>query len=199
MRSGDSSVLHRGLRHRFGAGGGILPLLALSVLLLLLPGPADAFTLGRTPALLLTGDQGYDSFGSAASTAGDVNGDGFDDVIVGAPDTSNSLAGQGAAFVYFGSAAGLAAAPGWSVEGNEAGAHLGTAVASPGDPGGSGFSAVAVGLPGWAGGLAGQGRVLVYSGSSAGPASTPSTRIVGGLAGAGLGARPIALLPGRAE
>ncbi|MDP8257448.1 MAG: integrin alpha, partial [Candidatus Alcyoniella australis] len=43
-------------------------------------------------------------FGSSVSTAGDVNGDGYDDVIVGAPDYSRGPQqdDEGGAFVYHG-------------------------------------------------------------------------------------------------
>ena len=40
------------------------------------------------------------------ATAGDVNGDGYADVIVGAPDYDNGQTDEGRAFVYHGSAAG---------------------------------------------------------------------------------------------
>ena len=42
------------------------------------------------------------------ATAGDVNGDGFSDVIVGAPYYDNGEFDEGRAFLYLGSAAGLA-------------------------------------------------------------------------------------------
>ncbi len=42
--------------------------------------------------------------GTGTSTAGDVNGDGYSDVIVGALDYDNPLFNEGAAFVYLGSA-----------------------------------------------------------------------------------------------
>ena len=42
------------------------------------------------------------------ATAGDVNGDGFSDVIVGAYSYDNGETDEGRAFVYHGSAAGLA-------------------------------------------------------------------------------------------
>ena len=50
------------------------------------------------------------SLGTSVATAGDVNGDGYDDVIVGAPFYSDGAAREGRALVYLGSASGLAAA-----------------------------------------------------------------------------------------
>lgn len=45
------------------------------------------------------GEAAYDVFGSSVKSAGDVNGDGYDDMIVGAPGNENST---GKAFIYFG-------------------------------------------------------------------------------------------------
>ena len=42
-------------------------------------------------------------FGSAVGTAGDVNGDDYVDVIVGAPDYNNGTTKAGGAFVFYGS------------------------------------------------------------------------------------------------
>ena len=64
------------------------------------------------------------NFGTSVATAGDVNGDGYADVIVGAPDYDNGQTDEGRAFVYLGSASGLAATPAWTAESNQASALL---------------------------------------------------------------------------
>ena len=46
-------------------------------------------------------------FGRSVSTAGDVNGDGYADVIVGATQFSNGQTTEGAAFLYLGSSSGV--------------------------------------------------------------------------------------------
>src|SRR3989304_3845703 len=63
--------------------------------------------------------------GRFVSTAGDVNGDGFADVVVGAPTYDHGENNEGRAFVFLGSAAGLAAAPPPAAEGGQAAAHFG--------------------------------------------------------------------------
>jgi len=56
--------------------------------------------------------------------AGDVNGDGFSDVIVGAYNFDNGQADEGRAFVYHGSASGLSLTPNWTAESDQAGAQF---------------------------------------------------------------------------
>ena len=62
-------------------------------------------------------------FGFSVATAGDVNGDGYSDVIVGAHSYDNGEAGEGRAFVYHGSAAGLDTTPAWTAESNQISAY----------------------------------------------------------------------------
>jgi hypothetical protein len=64
-------------------------------------------------ALTVLGAAENDQLGSSVSSAGDVNGDGFDDLIVGAPTAGDQYAvyygsGPGEAYVLFGNATGFA-------------------------------------------------------------------------------------------
>ena len=54
------------------------------------------------PAWIVDGNQSFTGFGVSVGTAGDVNGDGFSDVIVGADFYSNGTPYEGAAFLYYG-------------------------------------------------------------------------------------------------
>ena len=72
--------------------------------------------------------------GSSVSTAGDVNGDGYSDIIVGAPGDENGQTDEGRAYLYLGPYVG----PGgsgvaWTAEGDQAGANFGASVAAAGD------------------------------------------------------------------
>jgi hypothetical protein len=82
-------------------------------------------------------------FGSSVATAGDVNGDGFTDVIVGAHLYGSVEWGQ--ACVYHGSSNGLSLTPNWLVDGDDGFGHFGQSVATAGDVNGDGYSDVIVG------------------------------------------------------
>ncbi len=149
------------------------------------PGPGRAYVylgsasgLATTPATTLTGPDGPGSgFGNVAS-AGDVNGDGFADLVVGAgwaPGTSASP-GPGRAYVYLGSASGLATTPATTLTGPDgAGGHF-DVVASAGDVNGDGYADVVVAAYAEGGGT---GAAHVYLGSASGLATTPATTLTG--------------------
>src|SRR5439155_1108693 len=127
-------------------------------------------------------------FGASVATAGDVNGDGYSDVIVGAPLFDNGQTDEGRAFVYLGSASGLGTTPAWTAEGNQASAQFGASVASAGDVNGDGFGDVIVGADLYDNGQTDEGRIFVYLGSASGLATNPSSTAESNQAGAHLGA-----------
>ncbi len=114
-------------------------------------------------------------FGSAVATAGDVNADGFADVLIGAPRYDNSERNEGAVFVYHGSANGLSTTANWRAERNQAHAVFGTSVASAGDVNGDGYRELVIGAP-WfdAAGNDESGAAVVYPGGAAGSEAAPA-------------------------
>ena len=125
-----------------------------------------AGNLGATPAWKAESDQSMDWFGIKLGTAGDVNGDGYSDVIIGALDYDNGESNEGRAFVYHGSVFGLSDEPAWIAEGDQLGARFGTSVGTAGDVNGDGYSDVIVGAANWDDdALIDAGRVYVYHGS----------------------------------
>jgi hypothetical protein len=126
-------------------------------------------------------------YGASVSTAGDVNGDGYADVIVGAPLYDAGQTDEGAAFAYLGASSGLSSSAGWSGEGQQVGANYGDAVATAGDVNGDGYADVIVGVSAFDGGQADEGLALVYHGSSSGLVSAPAWSSEGNQAGARLG------------
>lgn len=121
---------------------------------------------------------GY-SFGSASSPAGDVNGDGYDDVIVGKKENTTNFTNDGKAYVFLGSASGLAVTPVWSDIGANQGSAYGHSLSRAGDVNGDGYDDIIIGEPGYKVGSISRGRALVYYGSSAGPSATPSWTYIG--------------------
>jgi|GEM_PF-3465185 hypothetical protein len=150
------------------------------------PVPVDATRdgLGPTTGFAITGSAADDYTGFSVSGAGDLDGDGFDDVVVGAPRASISGSATGAAYVIYGSALpvtvslagdGPAEGTGFRVRGPNPTAsapETGSSVGGSGDLNGDGFDDVIVAAPG-AGHLGGSGNtpnvgeVAVIFGSSA--------------------------------
>ena len=106
----------------------------------------------------------------------DFNGDGYADVIVGAPYQDNGALDEGNAFVYHGSSIGVSTIETTILDNpdNEAGGHFGLDVSSAGDINGDGFSDLVIGAPGQEEGM---GNVFVYYGSDAGISTEPTLRI----------------------
>ncbi len=95
--------------------------------------------------------------GRSVSNAGDINGDGFDDVMVSAVDFSSYYSQVGSSYVVFGKAAGFDAAldlssldgsNGFHLDGAAAYGGFSTSVSSAGDVNGDGFDDVIVGALG---------------------------------------------------
>jgi hypothetical protein len=133
-----------------------------------------------TADLTLTGSAANDNFGSVAS-AGDVNGDGFADLIVGAYGNDAGGADAGRAYVYFGGPAADATAD-ITLTGAAAGDNLGYSVASAGDVNGDGFADLIVGAFGSDAGGSDAGRAYVYYGGPA-PDATADLILTGAAAG----------------
>jgi hypothetical protein len=146
--------------------------------------PVTVDPLTTSAAWSVEGDQVSAALGYSVATAGDVNGDGYSDVIVGVPFYDNGQSDEGRAYVYLGSASGLATSPAWTVESDEAGANLGWAVASAGDIDADGFGDVIVGAPFYDNS---QGRVTLYRGSATGLSTTPAWTMESGQGGARMG------------
>jgi hypothetical protein len=112
-------------------------------------------------------------FGYSVAGAGDVNGDGYTDVIVGAHAYSNGQTAEGAAFVYLGGARGIVsqgdpATANTRLDSNQAGASFGLSTAGAGDVNGDGYGDVIVGAPYFDAGEEDEGAAFVFLGSAAG-------------------------------
>jgi hypothetical protein len=135
---------------------------------LYLGGPSG---LSTSPQLLDGPDGANARFGSVAS-AGDIDGDGYADVVVGA-DRATNTAGQsqaGRAHVYLGGPSGLSASPVLLDGPDDANALFGFSVASAGDINGDGYADVIIGA---AYATSQAGRAHLYLGGSSGLSTSP--------------------------
>jgi Ca2+-binding RTX toxin-like protein len=122
-----------------------------------LPATIDLASLG-TAGITIFGADAYDNSGYSVSSAGDVNGDGFDDLLIGTDeaDVSGNLkpnAGEG--YVIFGGAALPATidlanlgSAGITIFGADANDVSSVSLSSAGDVNGDGFDDLLVGAPG---------------------------------------------------
>jgi FG-GAP repeat len=107
------------------------------------------------------GDDFGDQFGFSVSHAGDVNGDGFDDLIVGAKDDDNNGTSSGSARVF----SGVDGSTLYTFNGTNGLDYFGFSVSGAGDANGDGFDDLIVGAYG--GGINGtnSGSATLFSGA----------------------------------
>ena len=121
------------------------------------------------------GDYGYrdDGIGSSVAALGDINGDGIDDIAVGARDTR----AEGAVHVVFGSsgarsastnAGSMDAATGFTIVGEASYDYVGYGVSAAGDVNGDGVADILIGAHGQDTGGSGAGAAYVVYGRTSG-------------------------------
>ncbi len=95
----------------------------------------------------LIGEAAGDQFGLSVAHAGDVNGDGFDDVLVGAPGADRAGDESGAAYLFYGPVEGVMRVDNADVIiiGDHAGDHAGFSVQRAGDLNNDGFDDLLIG------------------------------------------------------
>ena len=130
--------------------------------------PITIDPLSSSPVWTSESDQSGANFGYCVASAGDVNGDGKSDVIIGAPYYDNGQNDEGRAYVYYGSSAGLSGAANWTAESNQSGANFGISLSSAGDVNNDGYSDVIIGANLYDNGQTDEGRVFAYFGSPTG-------------------------------
>ena len=146
-------------------------------------GSLDLTTLDGSNGFIISGLDSFDNLGRSVSSAGDVNGDGIDDLIIGAPnaDSGFSYSSEGEAYVVFGSNEGfdseldlttLNGTNGFTISGIDRFDNLGSAVSSAGDFNGDGIDDLLISAPnagsnnGYYYGSNGEGEVYILFGSS---------------------------------
>ncbi|HVZ00519.1 MAG TPA: hypothetical protein VHA35_13510, partial [Dongiaceae bacterium] len=148
----------------------------------------DLSKLGSEAGFKITGVAPDDHVGIWVASAGDINGDGFSDIVVGSGATSDSPAyGAGAAYVLFGASTGdltnvdltnLSASQGFEIHGANIGDAAGLSVSSAGDINGDGYADLLIGAP-YAGAGNTTGAAYVVYGHAGGFADVDLSKLDG--------------------
>ncbi|MGJ5630251.1 hypothetical protein [Nostoc sp. CALU 1950] len=136
-------------------------------------------SLDGSNGFVINGINAFDNSGRSVSSAGDINGDGFDDLIIGAPNADpNGQSGAGSSYVVFGSNSGFDAqinlssldgSNGFVVNGIAVYDNSGYSVSSAGDVNGDGFDDLIIGARyAYPNGQYNAGESYVVFGSSSG-------------------------------
>jgi hypothetical protein len=133
------------------------------------PGDIDLSVLSPEQGFSIVGVAPYDASGRSISSAGDVNGDGIDDLLIGAPQADpGGREGAGEAYLIFGKAGGLAdinlatltSDAGLKISGSGTDDVTGASVRAAGDINGDGYADIIIGAPHVAAVTPGQAYVI---------------------------------------
>ncbi|ELR96644.1 S-layer family protein [Gloeocapsa sp. PCC 73106] len=116
--------------------------------------PLNLSTLNGTNGFILNGSDANDNSGRSVSNAGDINGDGFDDLIIGAFGADPNGTQSGESYVVFGKGttfssplnlSTLNGTNGFTINGVDAYDYSGRSVSNAGDINGDGFDDLIIG------------------------------------------------------
>jgi hypothetical protein len=146
---------------------------------------------GVTPVAMrvIDGENAGDNFGFAVAGAGDLNGDGYGELVVGAYNADpGARMNAGAAWVYYGSPTGVSSTAARVLEGVAASDLFAYSVAGAGDVDGDGYAELLIGSnSGSLRGVTNGGTATIYQGSATGISADPSLVLGGDTMGDGFG------------
>ena len=141
------------------------------------PGLPSTFDPGEA-FVTIVGEAAFDGAGTSIASLGDIDGDGRDELVIGAP--GHDGAGQNAGRVYLVGGVNLAAGGTYALSGaarrwdGAAGEEAGTSVSAGSDATGDGIADVLIGAPGRTAAGPWTGGAYLVSGASVGPVGASS-------------------------
>ncbi len=152
------------------------PVVAMDGRCYLFLGPLHTSTSAGAADLIMDGEGWADQAGIAVSGAGDTDGDGLDDLLIGATGDDDAFADAGAAYLVLGTHRGwmsLASADA-KIVGDAASDGVGVAVDGAGDVDGDGYDDLLIGASGHDGSASGAGAAFVVLGPVSGSMAVAS-------------------------
>ncbi len=150
-------------------------------------GTASGIDASSEDKLTASDQDNSDRYGHQVAGAGDLDGDGYGDVLVGTPEDDDEGSAAGAVYVYYGSSSGIDASSEDKLTASDGAAsdQYGIAVARAGDVDGDGYGDILIGAYLEDEGGSSAGAAYVYYGSSVGVKASSEDKLVASDAGSG--------------
>ncbi|MDP7001027.1 MAG: integrin alpha, partial [Candidatus Poseidoniaceae archaeon] len=136
--------------------------------------------------------RGHDNeTGWGLECAGDLNADNYQDLLISSRGANTTADGSGSVTaehfgivdLFYGSAAGLASTPDWTVNGTTIDSYLGTEMVGGGDFNGDGYDDIAISATGTLAAYMGYSEVILWAGGEFGLNSEPNRRLISNVQG----------------
>ena len=143
-------------------------------------GGSSGVTPGLEQKILASDGEIYDHFGISTSSAGDPNGDGYSDLIIGSSGDDDRGHNAGSAYIYYGTDAGIDAGSEQKILASTGAErdYFGISVSAAGDFDGDGIKDVVVGAREDDDYGVGPGSIYIYKGSALGADLSTEQRVV---------------------